>query len=124
MHLNFLSDWPPNPRAENKIRKASPFLVSPLLCTCFNFLSFFSPNMERSQRTATRIVQAIFALEQKNKKKQKTKQSIKQKKYNRMIESFQCFQAMHQIALRSLWHQPVGKTCDYQGRNGVITHTC
>ena len=108
MHLNFLSDWPPNPRAENKIRMASPFLVSPLLCTCFNFLSFFHPNMERSQRTATRIVQAIFALEQKKKAKNKTVNKTKKIQSNdRKFVLKQCIKSLYVHYGINQWEKPV-----------------
>ena len=55
----FLSDWPPNPNPEKeKMRKVSPYLIFPLLCTLYLIrLSalFFPNNQVKSNNTSNRF---------------------------------------------------------------------
>ena len=57
--LYFLSDWPPNPNPEKvKMRKVSPYLISPLLCTLYLIrLSalFFPNNQVKSNNRSNRF---------------------------------------------------------------------
>ena len=90
----FLSDSPPNPNLKKgKMRKASPFLISPLLCTSSyrDLLRvsalFFPNNMEGFKRT---ICIGYFC------------SSAKVSKKKRKDATLVCCQTIHQVALISL----------------------
>ena len=61
--------------------------------------------MEESKRTATLISHLSSSI----KKKQKKKQRKKRKRKDTTLWQNVCCLTMHQIALSSLWLQPVGK---------------
>ena len=62
--------------------------------------------MEESKRTATLISHLSSSIKKKQKKK---KQRKKRKRKDTTLWQNVCCLTMHQIALSSLWLQPVGK---------------
>ena len=106
------------------MRKVSPFLISPLLCTLserylLRFLLFSFRIIWKDLRELL-LVLVIFALKQKTSKTKKKKHN--KNKNGTTLRQKVCYQTIHQIALKSLWIQPVGKTCSLCRRNGAIVH--
>ena len=122
----FLSDWPPNPNPK-KGKYVKGFLISNFLVPLYFVLEillrlaalFFPNNMEGSKRTTTRFGH----LHSSTKKSKKTKKTQKNKKNHTTLWWKVFCQAIHQIALSSLWLQPEVKTCCLYHRNGTIIHT-